>query len=318
MALEKTLSPARLSDQLLRAIAIICVILIHFLAMFHDSPFVSSSPYQLVAVSLDQLSRLSVPLFVALSGYGLSQKYLKTEFRWSEFLTRRVLKLLPLYIVWSIFYYVALRVVPGWTPTWETTSLPVQLLLGQADYQMYFVPMIFQLYLLFPFLFQLRRRWPLSTLIVFGCIQVVMFFFFQNRQLMIGNFLVTDQVQYLFCGTWIFYFVLGMCLPRLHRMLKSSAFLTSVLIAVTLAGGYWIINNALSNINQGMNPLYALRFTRYVVLFYASASIVLLSWLAMKVRRLPVVIQQIGTHSYGLYLAHTFLLRVIFSIGILR
>lgn len=318
MAQPKPASPSRLADQLLRAVAICGVITIHFMAMFHKSPFVTGAPYQFWAVSLDQLARLSVPLFVALSGYGLSQKYSRSEFHWGEFVKNRLLKLLPLYIGWSIFYYFILRAVPLWNPTWQTSSLLDQIIWGQADYQMYFVPMIFQLYLLFPLLFMLRKKWPVPTLLTFAVVQIFCFWLYQEKTIKLTDIIFTDQLQYIFCGTWIFYFVLGMYLPRLHSLIRKLVFGKALLLTVVLLGTYLMISNALYNVNHGIDPIIAQRFTRFTVLLYASSAIVLSTWLALKIKRLPRVVEQLGIHSYSIYLAHTFLLRVIFSVGILK
>lgn len=320
MSFRQSISPSRAGEQLLRAFAISLVVIIHFVAMFQQSPYVTGAPYQLLAVSIDQIGRISVPLFVALSGYGLALKYAKKELKWGEFLRRRVWKLLPLYVAWSVALYLIMRAVPIWRPTWPTNSLPVQILFGQADYQMYFVPMIFQLYLLFPLIFKLFRRYPLFVLVGAALIQSLTFYFFtsSNEPPRIGNFIFVDQSQYLLCITWIFYFVLGMSLPTIHqRMRSSSLLLLAILLASILACG-GTIHNSLTQINHGVDPLLALRFTRYSVLVYATLGIVALTWLANQVTRIPRVVAFLGNHSYSIYLSHTLLLRVIFSSGLLK
>ncbi len=85
-----TAATRRQSDTFLRGIAICCVVLIHFLSSFKKSPFITGAEFQNVAVAIDQLGRVAVPLFVALSGYGLMLRYQKTELKWSEFLKKRV------------------------------------------------------------------------------------------------------------------------------------------------------------------------------------------------------------------------------------
>ncbi len=316
MPLKSVSSPTHISDQLLRAIAILGVVLIHFLAMFRQSPYVENSPFQLTAVTLDQLFRVSVPLFVALSGYGLSQKYVKSTLRWGEFLRRRVWKLLPLYIGWSVFYYLILRLVPSWRPTWPTNSLLTQILLGQADYQMYFVPMIFQLYLLFPFLLIIRKRWPLLLFISAAVLQAAVYLIFMRQEpLQIGGILFVDQNQYILCLSWIFYFVLGMYLPQLHNLLKRLPLLFWILLGATLFSGAWAVTTAVGNINQGIDPLVALRFTRFSIMAYASVSILILTWLARGITKIPSFISFAGKHSYSIYLSHTLFLRILFSFG---
>jgi surface polysaccharide O-acyltransferase-like enzyme len=308
----KPIHPTRIADQLLRAVALVMVLTIHFMSSIHVSPYVSAAPHQFWAVLIDQICRVSVPLFVALSGYGLSQKYTVSNFHWSEFLKNRVLKLLPLYIGWSIFYYFSLRLVPYWKPNWQSSSLLEQLLWGEADYQMYFVPMIFQLYVLFPALLALRKKWPWPTFIFALVLQATSYWFYQQKSLHMSiNW--TDQLQYIFFGAWIFYFVLGMYLRTVLVRLQKKRMYQFLLIGVAVITGFLMVRNALYNINTGFDPVDALRTTRFSVLAYASTVIVMGMWLATKVKKIPWIIEQIGIHSYNIYLGHTFFLRVLFT-----
>lgn len=310
---SQTASPARIADQFLRATAIFMVFAIHFMASLHKSPYISGAPFQFWAVTFDQLFRVSVPLFVALSGYGLSQKYTVSHFHWGEFFKNRVLKLLPLYIGWSFFYYVTLRIVPQWSPNWQTSSIWQQLLWGEADYQMYFVPMIFQLYVLFPLLLALRKKWPKITFIGAFVMQLFFFWFYQEQARKLIHVNWTDQLQYIFFGAWIFYFMLGMYLQQILTLVRKAPFGKATVLTGVLVAAYLMISNALHNINTGFDPIDALRSTRFTVMFYSSTMIVASVWLAMKIKKIPRIIQQIGIHSYNIYLGHTFILRVIFT-----
>lgn len=101
---EKALKPERLLEfDILRGIAIFGVILIHIIgSSFHF--WNKGSQTWFIFLTLDQMFRFSVPLFVFISGYTLYSKY-KDNFKYLEFYTRRVLKVLPWYFVWSLIIY---------------------------------------------------------------------------------------------------------------------------------------------------------------------------------------------------------------------
>jgi len=289
------------------------VLIIHYMSSLHISPYISGAKYQFWAVAVDQLCRVSVPLFVALSGYGLSQKYSVSHFHWGEFFKNRVLKLLPLYIAWSTFYFVVLRIVPEWSTHRPTSTLFHQILWGEADYQMYFVPMIFQLYVLFPILLLFRKKWPIPTFILAAATQLFFFWFYQEQATKVTNLNWTDQLQYIFFGAWIFYFMLGMYLGPIVAFVRKAPFAKAAVITFVGTAAYFMISNALHNINTGFDPIDALRTTRYTVMFYSTVMIVASVWLALKIQKIPWIFKQIGIHSYNIYLAHTFFLRVLFT-----
>lgn len=313
---NQTASPApQISDQALRAMAICLVVLIHFLSSQRQSPYVADSPFHFWAVVIDQLGRLSVPLFVALSGYGLSQKYLHARFSWAEFLRRRVWKLLPLYLGWSAVIFVTLQLVPRWQASAPTTPFWQQLILGEVDYHLYFVPMIFQLYLLFPFLFKAFRRQPIFVLASSLLIQLSLYLLFSStsQPLRLGSFVFNDQHQYVLGANWLFYFVLGMALAAFHRRLQRYSLAIWIIFAATLAAASWNTIDASFQIQRGLDPIIALRFTRVSVLIYASLAIISLTFLVQRIRQLPAAVSWLGKHSYSIYLAHTLVLRALFT-----
>ncbi len=118
---------------LLKGFAILAVVAIHVINVF-----IGRNPS---LINFDQFLRFSVPLFTALSGLALAKKYLvKLEIK--NFYQSRLLKLLPLYILWSAIYWLVTR-----------QSFPF-------EYHLYFVPMIFQAYLIFPFILPIIRKLP--------------------------------------------------------------------------------------------------------------------------------------------------------------
>jgi peptidoglycan/LPS O-acetylase OafA/YrhL len=302
---------------ILRGMSILSVVTIHYLSSLPPETYTTSS-WQPFNVALDQLLRFSVPLFVMLSGYALSRKYQETPFTWKEFLWKRVMRLLPLFFFWSLLSYIFFSFLPLWHTTIKTIPIWHFIFLGSADYHLYFVSMIFQLYLLFPLLRGTMQK--ISPLLILGItlgIQLAFFLYYVQLREQQATLFHTDQARYLFAGSWIGYFTLGIWLGKL----KPLTFPTQKIFLVTAGGALmtwaWISYTALFNIRHGLDPLEALSFTRWPILIYASLANVALYLGLKKANAVPAVIRQplrfIGQHSYLIYLCHTIFLRIIFT-----
>lgn len=310
---EVTLSQE--SQTFLRGSAIVAVVLIHFfssLSHVYTRPVVGE-----FFIFFDQAARFSVPLFIMLSGFGLTKKYLDKKLVFKEFFERRVFKLFPLFFIWSLFSFCVLATIPAWNiPYTALPSVLSQLVLGSSDYQLYFLPLIFQLYILFPVLLKLLRAAPKMILsLVFG-IQVALFVFFSSNALTKSiPFFLTDHGQYIFFLSWIFYFVCGMWLAaygfptKLKRWLPTLAF-------CGLVAAYLISSNAIAH---GTDPLFALKATRLAILPWIILSTITLVLFTQSSywHKLPTAVQKLvswmGAHSYLIFLSHTLLLRMIFA-----
>ena len=115
-----------------------------------------------LAVFLNQLARFSVPVFVTLSGFGLTMKYglLTTKngksldqitVPWS-FYGERLYKIGLPFLFWSVLYLAIQGYLKGpYNWQWIMDLLPFLYRKG-ADYHFYFFHIIFECYLLFPLL----------------------------------------------------------------------------------------------------------------------------------------------------------------------
>jgi probable poly-beta-1,6-N-acetyl-D-glucosamine export protein len=305
-------------NAVLRGVAIIAVVMVHTLANISPTTYTDLASRWWV-VSLDQLGRFSVPLFVALSGYGFWQKYQHQKFSWASFLWKQSVKLLPWYVIASATFYITFRLIPVWLPPDMPKSFVVQLLNGESDYHLYFVPMIFQLYLIFPLVMWLMKKQPWLTLLGTAVFQILLYLKFTSpvRSEFFYEHLLTDHQQYFWFFSWIFYFVLGMVLPQIKQWLGGRKILVIGLAALTALSWWWTVQNGLNAMADGIDPIVALRFTRVPVLAYASAAVVTFFCLAeeasKRVQKMTSPLVKIGVWSYLIYLFHTLVLRIVFS-----
>jgi len=115
------------------------------------------------------LSDVGVSLFVALSAFGLSWRY-AAPFSgvpaWLAFLASRASRLLPAYVLWSLVSLAARDLSLLASPS----EVAAALVFGTADVQFYYVPLVFELYILWPLLRPLAavRTLPGSILVLAG------------------------------------------------------------------------------------------------------------------------------------------------------
>lgn len=98
-----------------------------------------------------------VPLFVAVSAFALVRQYGRSFSGLGEYLSllgRRARRLLPAYVLWSLVSLAARDPVLLASPSGVADAL----WFGTADVQLYYVPMLFELYLLWPLLRPLLVR----------------------------------------------------------------------------------------------------------------------------------------------------------------
>ncbi len=289
------------NSNLIKGLAILAVILLHALAYIHGA---YNSPQQLIYITLDQWARFCMPAFIMVSGYGLAYKYQKKTFRFFSFLKGILLKLLPLYLFWSLVSIFLIRAMPNWSAGTPPSSILKLLLFGQADYQLYFVPLILQFYLLFPFILAFKKKLPLMLGLAF-VLQIVAYLFYQFSA---SN---TDRIEYLLFVSWIAYFVFGIYYQRQQL----PAWLNNTAPIIALGSLALIVYSSLSQINHGLDPLPALKFTRLIIIPFALSFVLSLSQLKLdKPNWLVKILTTLGKNSYLIFLAHNLGLRIFYSL----
>lgn len=295
----------------LKGVAILGVIGLHLLSAIHYS-YEPSNPWHFLTYALDQLFRLSVPLFVALSGYALTKRYAE-GLNPLKFFTRRLSRLIPLFLLWSgVFIYVN-QGIPHLSTLPQWLGLLKQIGLGHADYHLYFVPMIIQLYLLFPLLVPLMRRYGNLTLVALSLIQGFMLLYVSPLGLRFGvsPLSLIDQNHYGLSLLWIGYFGLGMWLAQRPKLELSIPVMRAA-FGLMVGGFLLTLITAFTNIAAGRELIDSLRFTRLPVMVYGfGLTTFLLLWRRLQIPRL---IEWMGKESYLIYLSHTLVIRIIFSL----
>lgn len=157
----------------MRVVAMSLVVLIHTTAIAFSHVPIDSPLYQFYLL-LNRFTRFEGPVFVFLSGVVLFYNYDDRPFTlstWLRFYRKRFMYILGPYVIWSFFYegftyYMGIREFQG------IEAVFLNLLDGGANYQLYFIMILVQLYFLMPvFVFLIKRFQTIRNhLFIFGFI----------------------------------------------------------------------------------------------------------------------------------------------------
>ena len=305
----------------LMGLAVLCVVLYHasgwgFISMFwwtdrylpvsvpNFDQMGSASYYALRAI--EQLIIFAIPSFLFVSGFFLAfaTPRNRATIGWEVIFTRVKNLLIP-YLIWSCLL-IGLEVFLGRSLTLgEFIRI---LLTGQATDAYYFIPVLIQLYLLAPFLIPFaRKRWKLALLLA-GLFQLFILILRYTAilgldLLALEPFLILTR-SWLFTG-FLFWFVFGIVFG-FH----------SAEIKVAFVRLRWV---ALA----GLALVFVMGMIEWEALLHASgqawiapeetlidqvyAGLFLIAFLGFEKFSLPANkgISQIGTKSFGVYLAHS-------------
>jgi surface polysaccharide O-acyltransferase-like enzyme len=258
-------------------------------------------------------ARFAVPAFIILSGMGLfasdrHESYLR-------FLQRRMSRLLPAYLAWSLIYVVAM-------PRQPARDLPQQvlgdLLTGDASYHLYFVPVVVRLYLLYPLVRYIALRVPWGTA---AC------FLLSWAMIPLQPWLAKSSLGAMLDGAlplcWIGYFALGIKLAE-HRLLqrqaqargrvdasaRASRLARALAPAISVAALTAMVAIARRVAEQSANAEVALGAAEPLIFPYAGSVALWVTNTTWRSAWLVRAMTFLSVHSYAIYLAHSLVLRL--------
>ena len=298
----------------IRALAIFAVIGLHVVG-FSFYSFPKYSPSWNLLLVLDQIFRFAVPSFVAVSGYVLASKYAHNAFVFTVFFKKRILRVLPLYFFFSfaIFYYTRfLYPEPhGAIPLWKI------IFLGKTDYHLYFVSMIFQFYLLFPLFLFFFNKFRKALLVFALVLQMIVYLIsaLAMEKIFDFGFVFGDQQQYVFFGTWIFYFVLGMLFAKVRFDDDKTAKLVRISVFFLIFGFFFMLVDTYRLFLATGDLITSLRSTRLPVFIYTAGFVILFllkhELINRFLGRFSKWLIYFGRESFTVYLVHTLVLRIV-------
>ncbi len=285
----------------LKGIAILAIVTIHAITAF---------PQYLWA---DNFIWFAVPLFIFSTGYLLARRYAKPGADYFKSFAKRVLW--PYVIFCLAFEIIAVLI----NAKFDAATFAVDALLGRLNGgALYFIPLIIQLYLLFPILQEARRRVPSWIILLFAYAVSVFFKLYDNAaQATAWN---ADPVSLVFCARYLFFFAAGMYLSHVELGKKAQKVAGASLIVFLLASAL--------TINTDLFPVYLYFYPLACLIIIAAAYHAAERWLEGVCNALketgkaslfiyfvhPAVIFSIATVLAGVFAPAAFLLVILLSV----
>lgn len=134
----------------LRGLAFLAIVMQHSLAEYiYRADILSEDSTMLMFIY--HLTRFGTPTFVFLSAILLFYNY-EQKLHYPSFIRKRFGDIYVPFLLWTVLYWLSVRLTAGtnWLSADTWTSLVREWFVPQSGYQLWFVIMVFQFYLLFP------------------------------------------------------------------------------------------------------------------------------------------------------------------------
>jgi len=314
--------------ELIRSFAFLAVVYQHVIGIYMRVPGIDQQTAMVYGMWF-HLLKFAVPAFVFITGLVLFYNYYE-KISYLSFMRKRITEIMLPYLVWSAVYLI---LSPGPLNGGEgiVWNLGKILLTGTASYHLWFVVMIFQFYLFYPWwqhLFRFLRR-QAKTLLRFVIVAAgvslvygVMMWFsaryipghgFSFHNVWLDTYLIKYRDRNALY--YFFYFLFGgmaaVLLPVFRAKIKQHWALIGVSF-VLLYGyvGYELVRDSGSglinlNIATSLKPSMFLYTVAQLLLMYGLAL-----WL-LKHQRLSAMLTRIGQYSFGAYLIHALVLTYV-------
>lgn len=310
--------------EFLRVVASVAVVSAHcihyWVEQFSQGGTFLSIPF--VCTVLDQFTRFTVPLFFFLSGFGLTLQFQERPVPLARYYRFRLVKILAPFLVWSLVTSLRhldfLAGLPWSDAPHEAARVFLRFLfLDGFDYQYYFLIVIFQFYLVYPFVY----KWARSK-IWMGAFLILHLFFMSPMETYL-QLLGFDGLPKVHPNLLLFHWFY--CFAGMYAAWNKN-FLVDLLARRSRAevAGFWIAVFAIMNVEfiiniQNRKFLFDVdHFNRWSVVLYCLASLMLFlkfrAVIAARVYQHPrfrFLFTHVAPYTFFVYLTHTHVLRIV-------
>jgi probable poly-beta-1,6-N-acetyl-D-glucosamine export protein len=313
----------------LRGITALMVVAVHTLG---NSTFlnhtVAGLEVQYMAVTALHFTRA---LFMFVTAFALVYVYFGRKFSLGQFWKKRSIGAVLPYCIWSIVYVLVDTPNLNFASFLHTSFIDI--LTGNASYQMYYILLTLQFYLILPlFLWFFRKveRYPWRTLVISFVIQMIIFYL-DYHYVQIGSWStspiakILNQYQDRIVFMYQFYFILGAFVARYFEQVRAFILRHGIWIAcgmIVVLAGLWA-HYFIQVLVYHEAIVYAVSVLQPSLVIYSAAIVIFSFWLACRwvVKSTGGVENkkpswygfwhQLSDASFGVYLIHVLILTAL-------
>lgn len=288
----------------LRAIATIAVIMLHvsapILGQFNELQIYTWN----IGNFYDSLTRFCVPIFFMLSGALLLNK----DYELKYFIKKRFLRIIPPFIFWSLVYviYDIIERDKDFNSVIEMVYFFIRKIFHGGQYHLWFIYTIMGLYLFVPILRKWIKNSTKKEILYFLIIWVITIIYGIPH---LKGYL--PKIYLVNFSGYLGYMVLGYYLSQLKQQKNYLSIIYIVLgVSITIIGTYFLTTKS-SSFNG-----YFYGYLTPNVLIVSIGIFLLFKELKIKSKRINTVLEYISRYSFGIYLSHVLVLKLLTKIGL--
>lgn len=304
----------------LRVFASIAIILLHVCCQNMKYVELAGTEWNIYNIG-NSLSRWGVPVFVMMSGALFLPREIPTKTLYKKYISHMAIA----YVVWSAFYAIVDPIGNLiFTEVYQISLLEIVGNIISGAVHLWFLPMIIGLYMCIPLIKPLTKN---DNLIKYFLVLSFVFCFIKTQSELVATYLLNGSIATLFQNIntifynfhldFVFgfssYFILGFYLNKTdmtkkHRMI--------IYILGVIGFMLTILLNLAAAKNAGKSLESFFSATSINVLLMSIAVFVWFKYNAKGNDKLNKIIIKLSKYSFGAFLVHIFILKVLHSFGI--
>lgn len=284
---------------ILKAIAILLVIVIHVISEYWDSLDVNK-PTFIVLSFIDSLCRFSVPIYFMVSGAIFLNEEKKVTIK--DVLKKYIPRILLLFFFWNLVYSFLNIIVNDGTLNFKLIkNIILGTLFGDGIFHLYFLPIIIGFYLCLPVLKNITNT---NNRNVLKYLIIVLFLFFGFERIL--DYLFNISIYYtIVFGGYLIYFILGYYLSTFTINKKNTKTIYTLGIVGFLIT--FICTVLFSKIN-GITDVF-FKYDTFNVIMYSSAVFLFIKNNFNNINE--KILNVLSKTNFGIYLIHGLVLGYI-------
>lgn len=284
----------------IRAIAALSVIAIHITA--------SVATKNPIAYYWNQSIRYAVPIFILLSGFLLFYSDNKKEqLSFKVFIEKRMKKIVIPYIIWHTFFtfYKLIKNNQSLSTVLDYSFFKAYIInffTGGGYVHLYFLPIMIQLYFLYPMLYKYMKKTPKVILLLSFLLTVLsqtLFYFHQLNWISLPPTKVPYAIMF---PVWIFYFVFGMYIALNYSTLQKFSSSHKLMIVIL-----WTLSLLILFWDSKLTNTYSSSIKPTVMIFTCTSYFlfqVVFSVIKNRYHQFSFIFKWISVNSYVIFFSH--------------